>query len=48
MSFGPAERINGGLSVGNGLLNIEAGTYRFSASFDYPQLERSSAVEVLK
>ena len=47
MSFGPAERSNGGLSVENGLLNIEAGTYRFSASFDYPQLEQLSAVEVL-
>jgi hypothetical protein len=47
MSFGPAERSNGGLSVEDGLLNIEAGTYRFSASFDYPQLEQLSAVEVL-
>jgi hypothetical protein len=47
MSFGPAERSDGGLSVEDGLLSIEAGTYRFSASFDYPQLEQLSAVEVL-
>lgn len=47
MSFGPAERSSGSLSVEDGLLNIEAGTYRFSASFDYPQLEQLSAMEVL-
>jgi len=47
MSFGPAERSSGGLSIEDGLLSIEAGTYRFSASFDYPQLEQLSAVEVL-
>lgn len=48
MSFGPAERSDGGgLSVENGLLSIETGTYKFSASFDYPQLEQLSAVEVL-
>jgi hypothetical protein len=47
ISFAPAERSNGGLSVEDGLLSIEAGTYRFSASFDYPQLEQLSAVEVL-
>ena len=47
MSFGPADRSSGGLSVEDGRLNIEAGTYVFSASFDYPQLEQLSAVEVL-
>ena len=47
MAFAPAERSTGGLSIEDGLLSIEAGTYRFSASFDYPQLEQLSAVEVL-
>jgi hypothetical protein len=48
MSFAPADRsMVSGLSVEEGLLNIEAGTYEFSASFDYPQLEQLSAVEVL-
>jgi hypothetical protein len=47
MSFAPAEESDGGLSIEDGHLSIEAGTYRFSASFDYPQLEQLSAVEVL-
>ena len=47
MSLAPAEESDGGLSIEDGLLSIEAGTYRFSASFDYPQLEQLSAVEVL-
>jgi hypothetical protein len=47
MSFAPAEEGSGGLSVEYGLLSIEAGTYEFSASFDYPQLEQLSAVAVL-
>jgi hypothetical protein len=47
MSFAPAEEGSGGLSVENGLLGIEAGTYEFSASFDYLQLEQLSAMEVL-
>jgi hypothetical protein len=47
MSFGPVEGGSGALSIENGLLSIEAGTYEFSASFDYPQLEQLSAMEVL-
>jgi hypothetical protein len=47
MSFAPAEEGSGGLSVENGLLSFEAGTYEFSASFDYPQLEQLSAMAVL-
>lgn len=47
MSFAPTDGGNGGLSVESGLLSIEAGTYEFSASFDYAQLEQLSAMEVL-
>jgi hypothetical protein len=47
MSFAPAEGGSSGLSIENGLLSIEAGTYKFSASFNYPQLEQLSAMEVL-
>lgn len=36
-----------GLSIEDGQLRFEAGTYEFSASFDYPQLTQLSATEVL-
>lgn len=35
------------LTIDDGLLRFEAGTYEFTASFDYPQLSQLSAVEVL-
>lgn len=47
MSFTQTDGSEGGLSVSDGHLGIEAGTYNFSASFDYPQLTQLSAVEVL-
>lgn len=47
MSFAPSDGSDGGLSVNEGRLSIEAGTYNFSASFDYPQLTQLSAMEVL-
>lgn len=46
MSFGSTED-DGGLSIEDGQLKLEAGTYEFSASFDYPQLTQLSAMEVL-
>lgn len=46
MSFTPQEG-DGELSLENGQLKFEAGTYEFSASFDYPQLTQLSAMEVL-
>ncbi|KAM0719777.1 hypothetical protein Q7P37_003910 [Cladosporium fusiforme] len=46
ITFAP-EAGDGGLSLDNGLLNFEAGTYEFNTSFDYPQLEQLSAMEVL-
>lgn len=36
-----------GLSIEDGQLRFEAGTYEFSAYFDYPQLTQLSATEVL-
>ena len=47
MSFNPVEGENGSLSIDNNLLSFEAGTYEFSASLDYPQLEQLGASEVL-
>jgi hypothetical protein len=47
MSFQPTEGSDGGLSVVDGSLHLEAGTYEFTASFDYPQLTQLSAMEVL-
>lgn len=47
MSFTPAQGGDGSVSIDNGLLNLEAGTYEFSASLDYPQLVQLSASEVL-
>jgi len=39
---------NGGITLDNTTVNFEAGTYNFSASFNYPQLDQLSATEVLK
>jgi hypothetical protein len=47
MSFGSVGGSDGGLSVVDGSLHLEAGTYEFRASFDYPQLTQLSAMEVL-
>jgi hypothetical protein len=47
MSFKSSEGSDGGLSIVDGSLHLEAGTYEFSASFDYPQLTQLSAMEVL-
>lgn len=46
ISFTP-EADDGSLSIDDGLLNFEAGTYEFTASFDYPQLEQLSVMDVL-
>ena len=47
MSFRSIEGSDGGLSIVDGSLHLQAGTYEFSASFDYPQLTQLSAMEVL-
>lgn len=47
MSFSSTEGNGGGLSIVNGSLHLQAGTYEFEASFDYPQLTQLSAMEVL-
>jgi hypothetical protein len=47
MSFRSTEGSAGGLSLIDGSLYLEAGTYRFTASFDYRQLTQLSAMEVL-
>lgn len=46
MSFTPAGDA-ADVSINNRTLELEAGTYNFSASFDYPQLTQLSATEVL-
>ena len=47
MSFSSIEGSDDNLSIVNGSLHIQAGTYEFTASFDYPQLTQLSALEVL-
>jgi len=48
MSFSSVEGSDGGgLRIVNGSLHLQAGTYEFTASFDYPQLTQLSAMEVL-
>ena len=47
MSFSSIEGSDGGLGVVDGSLHLQAGTYEFTASFDYPQLTQLSALEVL-
>jgi len=46
MSFTPTDSA-ADVSINNRTLELEAGTYNFSASFDYPQLIQLSATEVL-
>ncbi len=46
MSFAPQSN-GASASVKNEKIKLEAGTYEFSASFDYPQLTQLSASEVL-
>jgi hypothetical protein len=47
MSFSSIEGSDGGLSIVDGCLHLEAGTFEFKASFDYPQLTQLSAMDVL-
>ena len=47
MSFTP-QSDDSAVSIDNGQLYFEAGTYTFTASFDYPQLDQLSSTEVLK
>ena len=47
MSFSSIGGSDGGLSIVDGFLHLEAGTYEFTASFDYPQLTQLGAMEVL-
>ena len=47
MSFSSIEGSDGGLGVVDGSLHLQAGTYEFTASFDYPQLTQLGAMEVL-
>lgn len=46
MSFVP-QSDGSAIEIDNGTLRLEAGTYNFTASFDYPQLVQLSKVEVL-
>ena len=46
MSFVPQDG-NASTRVNKGFLELEAGTYQFSAQFDYPQLDQLSATDVL-
>ena len=46
ISFTPVED-GASLNVNNGTLELEAGTYTFTATFDYPQLDQLSVAEVL-
>lgn len=46
MSFAPVNS-TGSLSIVDDRLKLEAGTYLFSASFNYPQLEQLSTTHVL-
>lgn len=46
MSFAPVDD-QGSITIVNRTLELHAGTYNFSASFDYPQLEQLDGDEVL-
>jgi len=46
MAFAPTNG-TGEITINNRTLELGAGTYSFSASFDYPQLTQLSATEVL-
>ena len=48
ISFMPADAAgNTSVTINNGTLELPAGTYNFTATFDYPQLTQLSASEVL-
>ncbi|KAK0914317.1 hypothetical protein LTR57_014009 [Friedmanniomyces endolithicus] len=47
MSFVPASGSSGKITINNRTLELPAGTYNFTATFDYPQLHQLSAPEVL-
>ncbi|KAK4552476.1 hypothetical protein LTR86_010319 [Recurvomyces mirabilis] len=47
MSFVPTSNTSSSISINNRSLELAAGTYNFSATFDYPQLEQLSETEVL-
>ncbi|KAK5727059.1 hypothetical protein LTR15_002951 [Elasticomyces elasticus] len=47
MSLVPINTSSGGVTVNNRTLELPAGTYNFTATFDYPQLDQLSATEVL-
>ncbi|KAK5733387.1 hypothetical protein LTR17_009759 [Elasticomyces elasticus] len=47
MSLVPINTSSGGITVNNRTLELPAGTYNFTATFDYPQLDQLSATEVL-
>ncbi|KAK3117370.1 hypothetical protein LTR53_001360 [Teratosphaeriaceae sp. CCFEE 6253] len=47
MSFVPTDSSSGPITINNRTLELPAGTYNFTATFDYPQLEQLSATKVL-
>ena len=47
MSFVPVNGAESQITINNRTLELPAGTYSFTATFDYPQLDQLSAVEVL-
>ncbi len=47
-SFTPEKEGQGKVTIGDKVVNFEPGTYRFSASFNYPQLKQLKPQRVLK
>lgn len=47
VSFAPMDGNSSAITIENRTLTLEAGTYNFSATFDYPQLTQLSAIQVL-